>query len=95
MHKIFKKLDFEVFEFKFPKADKTIVCLADISIQKKSLFAEKTSEVSRVQNLIYSVLHLEKKICVNQRDGSNHFEHDVSIFSVPNALFSLPVLYCT
>ena len=41
MHKIFKKLDFEVFEFKFPKADKTIVCLADISIQKNHFLQRK------------------------------------------------------
>ena len=68
MHKIFEKLDFEVFEFKFPKADKTNVCLADISIKKKSLFAEKTFVISIVQNLMCSVLHLEKKnLCKSKR----------------------------
>lgn len=41
MHKIFEKLDFEVFEFKFPKADKTNVCLADISIKKKITFCRE------------------------------------------------------
>lgn len=36
MHKIFKKLDFEVFEFRFPKANKT----TDISILKVTFCRE-------------------------------------------------------